>query len=616
MPIVIQIGMKHLTFLFLLSFIVAEAASQTDSTLLFDHWFWPGESLPGEASTSLLPLTQLPENDERLFEIDLAPILFQGLTPTERASHILSAPQIPQETFTLECWILDHVNQPVGIVAGLRSSSHNSEGWRLAYYDHEILFDFPGLSRPLTAVFPRGFKKYFYHLVVVADGRSITLYVNGQKQAESAQPSFDFSHIEQVELSGYFEKELYMTTGHLLKNLRIWDKAVEDSYIQTRYQELCSQTEQGAKLPHQFHLTAGPYLTHPTQSGIEIHWETNQSSSARVSVGTSASTLQAVSSITSENGIGHITLDSLEPETRYYYEIEWTSATGEHLHSGLLSFATAVEDGSAWSFAVCGDPEARPHINQRMSELIWEERPNFLLNLGDLTDGGKAPHRFEWTYEYFAGMGALHQRIPVFPVAGNGESDLVWYRHYHGMQESAPAYYTFTYGNAQFFILDSNQKEELSPGGRQYEWLEDALATSEATWKFVGHHHAPFSSDENDYGNTWEEGETDMGDLKVRELVPLYEKYGVDIVFFGHLHMYERTWPIKDLEVNPEYGVVYLVSGGAGGNLEDAAPSRSWFSTKLYRGHHYSRIDIWGGNLFFKMYDLTGALKDYMELTK
>lgn len=162
----------------------------------------------------------------------------------------------------------------------------------------------------------------------------------------------------------------------------------------------------------------------------------------------------------------------------------------------------------------------------------------------------------------------------------------------------------------------SNQKEELKPGGIQYEWLEQELAASSATWKFVAHHHAPFSSDEDDYGDTWEEGETDMGDLKVRELVPLYEQYGVDIVFFGHLHLYERTWPIRDLEVDPEYGVVYLVSGGAGGNLEDTAPSRSWFSTKLYRGHHYSRIDIWGGKLFFKMYDLNGALKDYMELEK
>ncbi len=608
--------MKHLLLLLLFPFLFSEATSQITPGLLLDHWFWPGASLPREASTALLPLTQPLEEEWQLFEPDLPALRFRGMLPTERTSRILPPPQIPGERFTLEYWILDHVNQPVGLAASLRSLNSSPEGWCLAYYDHEILFQFPGLMKPLSVSFSRGFKKYFYHVVVVANGETITLYVNGKKQAESAQPVFDFSQSDQIELSGFFEHEPYMTTGHLLKNLRIWNKAVPESYVKTRYSELCSQTEQGAKLPNQFHLTAGPYLFRPQQSGIEIVWETNLPSTALLRIGTSASVMDTVSSEYYENGLGHIVLTTLAPETRYYYEIEWTSESGERISSGLLSFATAVKDSSAWTFAVCGDPEARPHINQRMSELIWEERPNFLLNLGDLTDGGKAPHRFEWTYEYFAGMGALHQRIPVFPVAGNGESDLIWYRHYHGMTEDAPAWYTFTYGNSQFFILDSNQKEELKPGGIQYEWLEQELAASSATWKFVAHHHAPFSSDEDDYGDTWEEGETDMGDLKVRELVPLYEQYGVDIVFFGHLHMYERTWPITDLEVDPEYGVVYLVSGGAGGNLEDTAPSRSWFSTKLYRGHHYSRIDIWGGKLFFKMYDLNGALKDYMELEK
>ena len=37
-----------------------------------------------------------------------------------------------------------------------------------------------------------------------------------------------------------------------------------------------------------------------------------------------------------------------------------------------------------------------------------------------------------------------------------------------------------------------------------------------------------------------------MGDLRARKLVPLYEKYGVDIVWNGHIHSYERTWPIRE----------------------------------------------------------------------
>jgi len=164
-------------------------------------------------------------------------------------------------------------------------------------------------------------------------------------------------------------------------------------------------------------------------------------------------------------------------------------------------------------------------------------------------------------------------------------------------------------------MLNSNKRDEFAPGAKQYVWLEEKLKASTAKWKFVAHHHAPYSADEDDYGNSWE-GPTDLGDKKIREIVPLYEKYGVDMVFFGHLHTYQRTMPIEANKVSEQNGVIYIQAGGAGGNLEDFAPTRAWFSAKTYRGHHYCTVAVNGSSLSFKMYDTEGRLKDFLELRK
>jgi hypothetical protein len=234
--------------------------------------------------------------------------------------------------------------------------------------------------------------------------------------------------------------------------------------------------------------------------------------------------------------------------------------------------------------------------------------------LGDLTDGGTQNHKHQWNLEYFAGVAGLASRIPFFPVPGNGEGDLYWYKRYHSLPgDEAP--YAFRYGNAEFFMLDSNRKKrEFPPGGRQYLWLEQRLKASTATWKFVCFHHAPYTSDEDDYGNAWASVST-KGDMEIRPIVPLFEKYQVDIVMFGHMHIYERSRPIQENRVTEE-GVVYLLAGGAGGNLEDFAPNPVVFSNKAYRGHHYCMIDIHGDELELRMHDLDGDIRDMARLKK
>ena len=605
--------------------------------LLLDEWFWPDYQLVGNAANRVGENPLAPKTPFERYDRETEPLLFQGQHPTERIQRLLSPLELPVSAFTLEAWIEDHVNRPIGSLVMAKSASQSeTPAWALGYYNRKVYFYLKTdqMKDPKSQAIDtvdlelsnwRGYKRYFAHLVAAYDGDSLKIYINGEEKYAGSQKGF-IAYPEQTEfeLAAYLGEEPYMELGNHLLHTRLWDAALSQAAIQERFSYLQQMVERGERYPDLFHFTGGPYLHHATQEAISLTWETNLPSTAKVAYGKNLED-PIVKEINQDTTLHTVVLEGLEPETRYYYEITaeetgkntLTASTSSNsvLSSGVLSFSTARADTSAYSFSVFGDTEARPHINFRMSELVWGERPDFLINLGDLTDGGREPHKFEWNYEYFVGMTPLASRLPIFPVPGNGEGDLYWYKRYHSLP-NGEAYYTFTYGNAQFFMLNSNERAELEPGGKQFEWLERELKASTATWKFACHHHPVYTSDENDYGDTWKQETSDLGDLQVRELAQLYEKYQVDMVMYGHLHTYERTWPVMDGKVNPSNGVVYLVAGGAGGNLEDFAPTRSWFSTKVYRGHHYVKIDIFENELFFKMYDLNGALKDYMELRK
>jgi hypothetical protein len=94
------------------------------------------------------------------------------------------------------------------------------------------------------------------------------------------------------------------------------------------------------------------------------------------------------------------------------------------------------------------------------------------------------------------------------------------------------------------------------------------------------------------------------------------EEQAVDMVFYGHLHTYMRTHPTYRGEVSTDKGIVYMQVGGAGGNLEDNAPTRTWFAAKNYRGHHYSTVQLIGEELEIRTYDLAGSIIDVCRLRK
>ena len=612
------VSIKLLLCFALAPLLLAPHSYAQEESLVKEWVLWPNNMLGQEAANYPGPSIETPATAIVPLRISSLPMTFFGEEPTERVEEALDTSLLSTEALTVEFWLVDHVNQPVGALIMARSKEAQAvPGWVLGYYDDRIYATLQSTdSMPYAIEKPvqRGWKSYWHHIVLTYDGTRIQIYWNGERIEETAYTgSIAYPALPEVEMAAYMNHEPYMQLSDLLKHVRIYNAALNEEAILGRYAQLQGYVNEGVLFPDLFHFNAGPYLNMATESSINLMWETDRLATATVEYGTRVPLEQSVT-IDTPYHIQELTLDGLEPQTTYFYRVV-ASADGQDIDSGILSFQTAVNDGTPFSFAIIGDTEARPHINSRISHLIWGERPNFMLNVGDLTDGGMQHHKFEWNYEYFVGMTQLNSRVPVFPVPGNGEADLFWYNQYHVLPEPE-AYYSFRYGNAEFFMLDSNQRREsFAPGGEQYEWLEEALGASTATWKFVAHHHPTYTMEENDYGNSWEEPTT-LGDLDARQILPLYEGLGVDMVFFGHIHGYERTMPIRAGMVDIQNGVVHLLAGGGGGNLEDFAPTRSWFSRKVYRGHHYALVNIHDQRLTLTMYDTEGSLRDRMEIRK
>lgn len=355
-------------------------------------------------------------------------------------------------------------------------------------------------------------------------------------------------------------------------------------------------------------IIAGPYQMNVTQQGTTIMWETNKPASSVVECGDEAPPELRYEGL-GDSRIHEVVIGDLPAESTFFYRV--VSEAGDELAtSDVYTFITAVKQATPFAFVVVGDSRTYPDRWGRIAGLCYAERPNFALHVGDVVTDGRVYE--QWQTEWLTPAAELMSRVPMYVSIGNHEENAEWFNYYVSYPPPEN-YYSFDYGNAHFVCVDTNHP--FSVDSRQYQWIEQDLRDSKATWKFAFHHHPLYSSDSDDYGDTSRTRST-HGDLRIRPLAALYEKYDVDIVFVGHIHTYERTWPLREGQLDPKDGVVYLQIGGGGAELEEFAPQRSDFTAKVARNHHYASVAIAGRNLRMMAYDMEGRMFDYLDLRK
>ena len=148
-------------------------------------------------------------------------------------------------------------------------------------------------------------------------------------------------------------------------------------------------------------------------------------------------------------------------------------------------------------------------------------------------------------------------------------------------------YYSYAKKNVRFFALDSNQVDQ-----KELAWLESALKSSQEEWKICYFHHPLYS-----------DGKTHGPSVDVRVVFePLFITYGVNVVFSGHDHIYERLTPQK--------GINYFVEGAAG-ELRKGDTKRSATTAAAFdQDRSFMLVEIDGNNLSFQAISRTGTTVD------
>jgi acid phosphatase type 7 len=453
------------------------------------------------------------------------------------------------------------------------------------------------------------------HVAAVYDGIVMRLYVNGKLDAESREQAGDIDYPAQARyvIGAHASGQRVNPMDGAIYEVKTYGRALAAVEIEEAVERNKALIAWRSSVNTTLQFVVSPYLQFATTDSIRVLCETTQPATMTVNY---AERQPLTMSVVSREPalISEVQLKNLKPHTTYFYRVTSTDSSGHAARSDVYTFQTLPGPDLPWAFGILGDTQRNPEVTRRCAEGIFALRPNFMLHCGDVVDDGFAKH--QWVNDLFEPCSRLFAHVPVFPVIGNHEKNAHWYYDYFSLPE--PEYfYTFKVGNAEFFMIDSNK--DCKAGSEQFKRLEAALAKSTSVWKFAAHHHPCFSSDENDYGDKWT-GKTqedfEWGESDVKELIPLYEKFGVDIAFAGHIHSYERTWPILQMAINQKKGVRYVVSGGGGGGLEQAAPQRAWFSIHVQHGHHYCFAAVHDRTIQFKAYDLEGRLFDTFELTK
>jgi hypothetical protein len=164
-------------------------------------------------------------------------------------------------------------------------------------------------------------------------------------------------------------------------------------------------------------------------------------------------------------------------------------------------------------------------------------------------------------------------------------------------------WFSFDYSNVHYIMVSTETDFLKAPegptlfGATQLQWLENDLAKANQErdvrpWIVVGGHRPIYCSSVG-YSNSSGIPISDPANLQ-KAMEDLFYKYQVDIMFTGHVHAYERMYPVyansatsQDYD-NPE-ATVYVISGAAG-NTEGLSNTQnsSWVSpTPNWSAHRY-----------------------------
>lgn len=241
------------------------------------------------------------------------------------------------------------------------------------------------------------------------------------------------------------------------------------------------------------------------------------------------------------------------------------------------------------TFAVIGDSgtgeKDQYNIASQMEAYHQVVNFNFVIMLGDNIYGGHEPRDFEQKFA-IPYKPLLDAGVQFYASLGNHD-DPKLEPLYKPFNMNGERYYTFKKNDVQFFALDSNYMD-----AQQLSWLEKNLRSSNAQWKICFLHHPLYN-----------EGKMHGPDLDLRnQLSPLIKNYGVNVVFSGHEHSYQRLKPVDN--------VYYFVQGDSGKLARHDFHHSNELASSFDRARTFMIVEIAGDTLYFQTISEFGETVD------
>lgn len=330
-------------------------------------------------------------------------------------------------------------------------------------------------------------------------------------------------------------------------------------------------------------LTRGPVAESVTQHRAIVSFRTSAPDHDSV-------LLQNGDRVDAGTGIRHIArLTRLIPGRHYEYTVEGSSGA-----LAVGRFRAAPAEASRFTFAVVGDFGSGTSDERAVASLIQSWHPDFVLTVGD--NAYPLGSRALLDRDIFQPYAAVLRESAWFPALGNHDVKADGGRPeieaFHSLGKER--WYRFTWGNAAVVVLDS--ETSVAPGSPQLRYARKALARR-SCFRFAAWHRPP-----------WEPPGRPFSAGLRRNIVPLVQKDGVQVVFVGHLHAYARS--------RPRNGVVYVAVGTAGVALDFDAHKLTIPLARIVQGSFGAlRVDVTARTARFRYETVGGVVRDRFRMT-
>jgi acid phosphatase type 7 len=315
----------------------------------------------------------------------------------------------------------------------------------------------------------------------------------------------------------------------------------------------------------------GPYLQQPTTNSMVVRWQTDSQIPSTILYKKIAESQFKTVKVDAPNTDHIVKINNLDPKSLYEYQI--VNGNTVLLDNKELFFRTVPKADSKtalniWAGGDFGDLSNQIYLaNQtqvRDSYVKYSKGFNtdIWLWLGDAGYGGNRDATLQTTiFDFYK---PILSNVPFAAALGNHEFDedpvnQQKTRDVHLLKITSPptqaesggiasgtkAYYSFDQGNTHFVNLDSYGMDDgkyplYDTLSTQYKWLNQDLAANKSLWTIVFFHHPPYTKRGHD-----SDSEEELRLLR-QTLVPIFDKYNVDLVLNGHSHIYERSFLIKN----------------------------------------------------------------------